>query len=189
MSGPRAVLASFAAIARAWEPKTISVYQAAPGTAHICVGDTQFGVDPDGTVVLPDVLGRQLELRRVSRHATAKAFRVTDTGEIEIETYAPPVPADAAPPAPPTPPAPPAPPAPAGDPAGATPPDGPDAPAPETPAGDLEAGAPAATEDPLTPDGDAAADASTAAPAPPAPPAPAPAASPAKGAKAPGRGR
>jgi hypothetical protein len=77
---------AFGAIAREWEPKTISVYRAAVGTNAYCLADAKFPVE-DGLVMLPDVLGRQLDLARVGRHPEVKAFRVTEDGEVAIETY------------------------------------------------------------------------------------------------------
>jgi hypothetical protein len=77
---------AFAAIAREWEPKTISVYAAAPGADRYSLADAVFPVE-DGEVVLPDVLGRQLELRRVGRHERLRAFTVSDAGELGFEFW------------------------------------------------------------------------------------------------------
>ncbi len=77
---------SFGAIAKDWSVKTVSVYACDEKTRSYSLGDAVFPVE-HGTVLMPDTLARQLELTRIGRHEHVEAFRITETGDVEIVFY------------------------------------------------------------------------------------------------------
>lgn len=64
----------------------VSVFEPAPGTRKVAIGDTEFPIDPAGAL-LPDFIGRQLEWRRIGRHTHVEGFTLTDAGA-ELRYYA-----------------------------------------------------------------------------------------------------